>query len=64
MTIGPSANQPKAIRGGAERLPLSAAPQFLGYLIRLQAPSVRNSSKRVPSSQDHSGNTIPRRIER
>jgi hypothetical protein len=41
MTIGPSANQPKAIRGGAERLPLSAAPQFLGYLIRLQAPSVR-----------------------
>ena len=48
-------------RPTAERLPLSAAPQFLGWL---QAPSVRNSSKRVPSSQDRSGNTIPRRIER
>src|SRR2546427_11886170 len=63
MTFGPSANQPKAIRGGAEWLPRSAAPQFPGYLIRLQAPSVRNGSKCVPSSQDHSGSTIPRLIE-
>jgi hypothetical protein len=30
--------------------------------MRLQAPSLRNSSKRVPSSQDYSG--IPRLIER
>jgi hypothetical protein len=43
MTVGPSAKQPKR-RPTAERLPLSAPPQFLG--------------KRVPSSQDYSGNTI------
>jgi hypothetical protein len=44
MTIGPSANQPKAIR--ADRP------------VRLQPPSLRNRSKRVPSSQDYSG--LPR----
>jgi hypothetical protein len=48
MTIEPSANQPKAISGGRP--------------MRLQAPSLRNSSKRVPGWQDYSG--IPRLIER